>query len=345
MTGLRPGLLSRSSPRCAPRLSLRGPGVTRRRRAAARGRAGGVRVAEPLEPGRAAQSTRDVDGGERLRRARRGFKRPARVSMRPGEFERVVAAPADRAEVGARPPRLGPAPRPLHERVADLATTAPRLRPASRRAPRSGSCAASPPTASERRRRAQIWPTHKRARRPARAARVSTTSSSPSATTVVVALAPAAASSSAMPLPPPPSTTAAAARGSGGADADACRAVLRGDGAQRLRRAGRRARDPRRRRRVDATLGELRERGVDVDALLAAFAEHLHAAMTSGARHVAKALGRPTSPATGADTLIMSLCFRRCAIAALDRAVVLEYPGPEAPRAGRGRGWLRRGAD
>ena len=97
--------------------------------------------------------------------------------------------------------------------------------------------------------------------------------------------------------------------------------------------------------RLDATLGELRERGVDVDALLAAFAEHLHAAMTSGARHVAKALGRPTSPATGADTLIMSLCFRRCAIAALDRAVVLEYPGPEAPRAGRGRGWLRRGAD
>ena len=67
--------------------------------------------------------------------------------------------------------------------------------------------------------------------------------------------------------------------------------------------------------------------------------------VTSGARHVAKALGRPTSPATGADTLIMSLCFRRCAIAALDRAVVLEYPGPEAPRAGRGRGWLRRGAD
>ena len=96
---------------------------------------------------------------------------------------------------------------------------------------------------------------------------------------------------------------------------------------------------------LDTTLGELRERGVDVDALLAAFAEHLHAAMTSGARHVAKALGRPTSPATGADTLIMSLCFRRCAIAALDRAVVLEYPGPEAPRAGRGRGWLRRGAD
>ena len=83
--------------------------------------------------------------------------------------------------------------------------------------------------------------------------------------------------------------------------------------------------------RLDATFRELRAAGVDVAALLAAFEAHLALAMTAGADHKIKAMGRVDS-AAGLDTLIMSDCVRKCAVDALDRAVRLAYPGPEAPR-------------
>ena len=82
---------------------------------------------------------------------------------------------------------------------------------------------------------------------------------------------------------------------------------------------------------LDATFAELRSAGVDVEALLKAFTGHLHAAMTTGADHKTKAMGRVDASA-GLDTLIMNVCVRDCAVAALRRSVVLDYPGPEAPR-------------
>lgn len=281
------------------------------------------------------------------------FKRPAWVSMRPGEFERVVAAPARTAPKWALGHRgWGPWLRDhFDERVVDLATTAraPAARLASSAEKRllrgePADCERSAGVALK------FWGVDAQ-KGPAAGARhflkvfddvVVTERYNES----LVALALRRRLQLGDVLPPLAKYhghAGAAARTPTRAEAvRRCAATARSGSAElAVERAIHAAASA----RLDATLGELRERGVDVDALLAAFAEHLHAAMTSGARHVAKALGRPTSPATGADTLIMSLCFRRCAIAALDRAVVLEYPGPEAPRAGRGRGWLRRGAD
>ena len=284
------------------------------------------------------------------------FKRPAWVSMRPGEFERVVAAPARTAPKWALGHRgWGPWLRDhFDERVVDLATTAraPAARLASSAEKRllrgePADCERSAGVALK------FWGVDAQ-KGPAAGARhflkvfddvVVTERYNES----LVALALRRRLQLGDVLPP-----LAKYHGGGGRAGAAARTPTRAEAVRRCAATARggsaelaveRAIHAAASARLDATLGELRERGVDVDALLAAFAEHLHAAMTSGARHVAKALGRPTSPAAGADTLIMSLCFRRCAIAALDRAVVLEYPGPEAPRAGRARGWLRRGAD
>ena len=53
--------------------------------------------------------------------------------------------------------------------------------------------------------------------------------------------------------------------------------------------------------------------------------------MTLGARHITKP-GAHQKAATAADTLIMDVCVRRCAVDALNAAVRLDYVGPEAPR-------------
>jgi hypothetical protein len=83
--------------------------------------------------------------------------------------------------------------------------------------------------------------------------------------------------------------------------------------------------------RLDVTLAAARAAGVAVGRLLDAFSRHLDAAMTLGARRMSKA-GAHQQRAASADTLIMSPCARRCAVAALNGAVRLRYDGAEAPR-------------